>query len=92
MEHSLVSDYWQEKIEVVALVSIYDFRVLVNLGRFFSFLIHTQSVGLLGRGSSRRKAATYTWNNTYRINAYTDNHVSSGVGTHDPSVRAREDG
>jgi hypothetical protein len=34
-----------------------------DLGRFFSFLIYTQSVRLLGRGISRRKAATYTQNN-----------------------------
>jgi hypothetical protein len=33
-----------------------------DLGQFFSFLIYTQSVGILGRGSARRKAATYTQN------------------------------
>jgi hypothetical protein len=37
---------------------------LLGLDRFFSFLIYIQSVGLLGRGSARRKAATYTQNNT----------------------------
>jgi hypothetical protein len=41
-----------------------------GLGRFFSFLIYTQSAGLLGRGSARRKAATYTQNNTNRIRAH----------------------
>jgi hypothetical protein len=30
--------------------STYGSTVLVDLGRFFSFLIYTQSVGLLGRG------------------------------------------
>jgi hypothetical protein len=30
----------------------------VDFGRFFSFLIYTQSVGLLGRESARHKAAT----------------------------------
>jgi hypothetical protein len=34
----------------------------VDLDRFFSFLIYTQSVGLLDGGSARRKAATYTQN------------------------------
>jgi hypothetical protein len=29
----------------------------------FEFLIYTQSVGLLGRGSAHCKAATYTQNN-----------------------------
>jgi hypothetical protein len=33
-------------------LSIYGSTALVDLGRFFSFLIHTQSVGLLGRGIS----------------------------------------
>jgi hypothetical protein len=43
-------------------LSIYDlYSPLLDLGRFFSFLIfYTQSVGLRGRGSARRKAATYT--------------------------------
>jgi hypothetical protein len=43
---------------------IYGSTALVDLGRFYSFLIYTQSVGLLGRGSARRK------NNTNRINAH----------------------
>jgi hypothetical protein len=37
---------------------------IVGLGRFSSFLIYTQSLGLLGRGISHRKATTYTENNT----------------------------
>jgi hypothetical protein len=40
------------------------YRPLLGLGRFFSVLIFlTQSVGLLGRGSAHRKAATYTQDN-----------------------------
>jgi hypothetical protein len=38
------------------------------------------------RGSARRKAATYTQNNTSRIT-----HASSGIRNHDPSVPAGED-
>jgi hypothetical protein len=30
---------------------------LVDLGRFFSFLIHKQSVGLLGRGNKRTQTS-----------------------------------
>jgi hypothetical protein len=45
----------------------------------------------LDGGSARRKAATYTQNNT-NTNAYIDIHASSGIGTHDTSVRADEDG
>jgi hypothetical protein len=33
-------------------MTIYVSTALVDLGRFFSFLIYTQSVGLLGRGIS----------------------------------------
>jgi hypothetical protein len=44
--------------------SIYGSTALVDLGRFFSFLVYTQSVGLFERGSARRKADTYIQNNT----------------------------
>jgi hypothetical protein len=33
-------------------LSIYGFTALVDFGRFFSFLLHTQSGGVLGRGIS----------------------------------------
>jgi hypothetical protein len=39
----------------------------------------------LDGGSARRKAATYTQNNTH-----TDIHAFSGIRTHDPSVRVGE--
>jgi hypothetical protein len=58
----------------------------VDLGCFFSFLICTQSVGLLGRGTSRRKDATYTQNNTNTEQMHTDIYASSGIRTHDRSV------
>jgi hypothetical protein len=38
-------------------LSTYGCTAFVDLGRFFSFLAHTQSVGLLERGSACRKAA-----------------------------------
>jgi hypothetical protein len=64
----------------------------LDIHRFFSFLIYTQSVWLLGRRSTRRKAATYTQNNTNEELTHTDIDASSGIRTHDPSVRAGEDG
>jgi hypothetical protein len=50
-------------------------------------------MALLGPGlwSARRKAATYTQDNTYRINVDTDIHALSEIRTHDPSFRANED-
>jgi hypothetical protein len=47
-------------------LSLYDSTALMDIGHFFSFLIHTKSVELLGRGSARRKTTTYTENNTNR--------------------------
>jgi hypothetical protein len=53
----------------------------------FSFLIILQSrQDHLGGGSARRKATTYTQDS---INP--DMHASSGIRTHDPSVRAGEE-
>jgi hypothetical protein len=58
-------------------------------GRFFSFLIYTQSVGLLGRGISPSQGRNlYTEQHKYRINAQ-DIHASSGIRTHDPSALDR---
>jgi hypothetical protein len=65
---------------------------LVELGRFFSFLICTQSVGLSVRGSARRKAATYTQGNTNTEKTHTDIYPYSGIRTHDTSLQAGEDG
>jgi hypothetical protein len=53
------------------VISLYGSTALRTLAVFFSvYQSYTQSVGLLGRGSARRKAATYTQNNTNRINAH----------------------
>jgi hypothetical protein len=41
----------------------------------------------LDGGSARRKAATYTQDGTNTEQTHTDIHASSGVRTHDPSVR-----
>jgi hypothetical protein len=49
----------------------------------FQFLNLRQSVGLLGRGISPSQG---------RYLAYTDTHALSAIPSHDPSVRASEDG
>jgi hypothetical protein len=59
-----LSIYLSIYLSILSIQSIYGSTALVGLGRFFSFLIYTQSVGLLGRGPVRRKAAIYTQNNT----------------------------
>jgi hypothetical protein len=52
--------------------------------------IHSQWDSLDGR-SSRRKASTNTQDNPNTEWTHTDNHASSGIRTHDLSVRAGED-
>jgi hypothetical protein len=65
---------------------------LWSLAAFSLSQSYTQSVGPLVRASTRRKAATYTRNNTNTGWTHTDIHDWSGIRTHDPSVRADEDG
>jgi hypothetical protein len=66
-------------------LSIYGSTTLVDLGRFFSFLIYTQYVGLLGRVISQLQGR-YLHGEQHK-----DIHASSGIRTDDPSVRANED-
>jgi hypothetical protein len=44
-------------------------------------IIFTQMTGILGRGSARHKAPTYTGQFKLRINADTDIHALSGIET-----------
>jgi hypothetical protein len=46
-------DNREEHLSIYIYLSIYLSFALVDLGRLFSFLIHTQSVKLLGRGISQ---------------------------------------
>jgi hypothetical protein len=72
------------------MLSIYGSKALVDLSRFFSFLF-LYEVGLFGRGISRSQGRyLYTEQQKRRINA--DIQAPSGSRTHDPSVRAGEDG
>jgi hypothetical protein len=51
-------------------LSIYGSTALVELGRFFGFLIYTESVGLLGRGISPSQGFyLHTGQHKHRINA-----------------------
>jgi hypothetical protein len=56
---------------------------LVQISSSFS-QSYSQSLGLLGCETASRKAIIYTQDNT-------DINASSGIQTHDPSVRAVED-
>jgi hypothetical protein len=52
-------------------LSIYGSTALVDLGSFFSFLIYTQSVGLLGRGISPSQGRyLHKKKHQHRINAH----------------------
>jgi hypothetical protein len=68
-------------------------QIFVRPWQLFQFLdIFTQTVGLFDGGSARRKAATCTQGRTDLEETHTDIHASNGIRTHDPSVRAGEDG
>jgi hypothetical protein len=57
---------------VRTFLSIYGSRALVYLGRFFSFLIYTQPVGLLGRRASPSQGRyLHTEQHKHRINTQT---------------------
>jgi hypothetical protein len=62
-----------------AAICLWLYSPLLDIGRFF------RRQDLLDGGSARRKASTYTQNNTN-----TDIHALSWFRTHDPSVRASE--
>jgi hypothetical protein len=63
------TDYAYESLVASPSVhpSNYGSAALLDLSRFFSFLIYTHSVGLLGRGSASRMAATCTQNKCTQI-------------------------
>jgi hypothetical protein len=69
----------------------YGSLTLVYLGRFFRFLIYTQSVGLLGGGISPSQGR-YLHTEQQKHNKRTQTYMPRAIRTHDPSVRASEDG
>jgi hypothetical protein len=76
---------------IFTFIYLWLYSPLLDLGRFFSFLIRTQLVGLLGRGISPSQGCyLHTGQHKHRINAHIDIHALSGIRTHDPSVQAGE--
>jgi hypothetical protein len=94
--HCWFSDFLKQLVLSIYLsiyLSICGSTALVDLGLFFSSLIYTQSVGLLGRGISPSQGQSLpTHRTTQTQNKHTDIHASSGTRTHDPSVRVGEGG
>jgi hypothetical protein len=65
--------------------------LLFDLGRFSISQSHIQSVRLLGRGISPSQSRyLHTEQHKHKINS--DIRALSGIRTHDPSVRATEEG
>jgi hypothetical protein len=64
-------------------------QLFLDFGWFLSFLIYTQSVWLLGRGSVLSQGLyLHIEQHKHRINAHnTDIYALSRIRTHDPSVR-----
>jgi hypothetical protein len=73
---------------VMSFISLWLYSPLLDLGRFFSFLI----IYTVGRIPCKGDQAVARPLPTHRINAHnTDIHALSGILTHDPRVRASED-
>jgi hypothetical protein len=74
-------------------LSLWLYRPL-DIGRFFSFLIlYTASrTPWTGDHPIARPLPTHRTTQTQNKHAHTDFNASSGIRTHDPSVRAGEDG
>jgi hypothetical protein len=83
----LLAQCVDERILLNDYLSIY--RHLLDLGRFLFLNPEHSRQDPLDWGSARRKAATYTQNNTNTEKTHRDMHASSGIRTHDPSVLAK---
>jgi hypothetical protein len=80
------------KYSIYLFICLWHYSTLLDIGRFFSFLSSTQSVGLLGRGISPSQGRyLHREQHKHRINAHTDMHALSGIRTHDPTSRESEE-
>jgi hypothetical protein len=70
------------------------YSILLGTGLFFTFVIvFKSSVGLVWRGIGPSQSRyLHIEQHRHRIIAHTDIHYLSGTRTHDPNVRASEDG
>jgi hypothetical protein len=79
-------------VKLTKINSLWLYSPLLDLGCLFSFVIYTQSVGLLGQGMSPSLGRyLHTEQHKHRINTHTDIHASGGIRTHNPSVLVSED-
>jgi hypothetical protein len=86
MPHSLASSLATSQYNV-SFIHQWLYNPLLDPWPLFQFLNPRHSwFNSLDGSSAHRKVASYTQNNTD-----TDIHASSGIRTHDPSVRAGED-
>jgi hypothetical protein len=74
-----------ELLSLCLSLSPHGSTTLLELGCFFSFLIYTQSVGLLGRGISPSQVRyLHTGQHKHRIIAHTGIHASSEIQRTNP--------
>jgi hypothetical protein len=78
---------------VCSVIQQWHYSPLLGPGPFFSSVIFfTQTVRPLGRVTSPSQGRYSSEQHKHRINAHTDIHALKGIRTHDPSLRASEDG
>jgi hypothetical protein len=73
-------------------LSLYESTPLWILAAFWALILYTAGRTPWTGDQPCRKAATYTQNKTNMEETHTDIHALSGIRTHDPTVRAGEDG
>jgi hypothetical protein len=72
--YTLPNNKWRPMFSILFYsILLWLYSPLLGLGRFFSFLIYTQSVGLLGRGISQSQGCyLHAEQHKHTINAYRD--------------------
>jgi hypothetical protein len=86
-----ISIYLSTHVYLSIYLSVYGSTAFVNLDRFFSSSIYTQSVELLRRGISLSQSRYLHTEQHEHRKMHTDIHASSGIRAHDPSIQAGED-
>jgi hypothetical protein len=77
-------------LSIYSCCSHLEHRASVKRLFHFNFLKHRPSIGLVGRGVSPHKTATYTRQYKHRIKVK-NIHALIGIRTRDPNVQAGED-
>jgi hypothetical protein len=88
---ALLAEMTSVLLSIYLSIYLWPYSPLLDLGRFFSFLILYTVCMTPWTGDQPVARPLPTHRTTQTQNKYTDIHVLSGIRTRDPSVRASED-